>query len=329
MPELPEVESVRRTLEPHIVGRTVIAITLGPHDMLTDLPRDLQPARGPASGRSPNTQLTSPQSRKHQLLLGRTLRAVSRRGKQLILHADGGGGLGIHLGMTGQVLVGPASQPQIGRDTQPSPRAALHPRHDHVRWTLSTPSAPPVEIVFRDPRRFGALTPLPDDLTIQRFIDRLGPDGLAVTGPELLARCQGSARAIKAALLDQSIVAGVGNIYADEALFRARISPHKLASRLKPADFTTLAERITEVLREAVHAGGSTLRDYTDAEGNAGSFAANHAVYGRAGEPCLTCGQPLRQATVAQRTTVWCQQCQRGQPAKPAKPTRSTKPASR
>jgi formamidopyrimidine-DNA glycosylase len=146
----------------------------------------------------------------------------------------------------------------------------------------------------------------------------LGPDALTVSGDALAQRVQGSARCIKAALLDQGVLAGVGNIYADEALFRAGVRPQARCSRLAVGTLHALATHLRHLLSLAVQAGGSTVRDYVDATGKAGTAQLLHAVYGRGGHPCTQCGSPLRQALVAQRTTVWCGTCQSMRPVQKA-----------
>ncbi len=281
MPELPEVERVRRTLEPALLGRTVTRVSVrrvsvidGPHD-------------------------------DHALLVGARLAGVLRRGKQLAFtttnpqghrhqHPIVSGGTVVgHLGMTGQFLVG-----------DPAPLDTLD--HVHVVWTLDSGAA----LAFRDPRRFGGLWPLPSLDALEARWAALGPDALAVTPAQLAQGLRDSQRACKAALLDQRVLAGVGNIYADEALFQARIAPKRRASRLGPPEIDRLAAAIRTVLQDSIDAGGSTLRDFVDAQGQPGGYRDRHLVYGRGGLPCLTCAAPLRRGVVAQRTTVWCPRCQ-------------------
>ncbi|MGQ0626977.1 MAG: bifunctional DNA-formamidopyrimidine glycosylase/DNA-(apurinic or apyrimidinic site) lyase [Phycisphaerales bacterium] len=269
MPELPEVETLRRSLFPHLLGVRITAVRLHRPDVVT----------GPRTPRA--------------LLAGDRITDLSRRGKQMALTAESGRAIVVQLGMTGQMLALPT-----GTDA-----AAL--THTHVVWQTERGT-----LIFRDPRRFGGLTTLASLHDLDARFNALGPDALAIDGDTLADRLRGSRRPIKAALLDQQTVAGIGNIYADEALFRARLGPRFSAAAISRATCHELAACIRAVLAEAVRAGGSTLRDYRSADGAPGSFATDHAVYGRAGLPCITCGAPLRRATVAQRTTVWCPRCQ-------------------
>ncbi|MBL8763482.1 MAG: bifunctional DNA-formamidopyrimidine glycosylase/DNA-(apurinic or apyrimidinic site) lyase [Phycisphaerae bacterium] len=275
MPELPEVERVVRSLRPHALGAVVHAVRL--------LRRDI--CEGPSTPAD--------------LLEGDSIAAVSRRGKLMSIHGRSGRVLCVHLGMTGQLTI---------RNEAPDPRRETHV---HAVWTLAR--ARVVRwLVFRDPRRFGGLWTFP---SAERFVaerlGELGPDALETTAARLSDRLRGSRRAVKAALLDQSVLAGVGNIYADEALFEARIRPTRPAARLRAPEFDALARSVRAVLARAIEAGGSTLRDYLDADGKPGGAARLHRVYGRAGQPCVACAGALKSATVAQRTTVWCPRCQK------------------
>lgn len=274
MPELPEVESTRRSLVPLIGGR-VISVELHRSDIVEGV-------RTPAA-----------------LLAGSSILALHRRGKQLAIEGTGGVVL-VHLGMTGQLELSAA-------DTQPA-----HDRHTHAVWSLklATPSGSSGVLWFRDPRRFGGLWTFASMNDVHSRWAALGPDALTISGEELARAIAGSKRAIKAALLDQSMLAGVGNIYADEALFRVGIRPGRLAARITREHSERLAAAIRDVLGESIQSGGSTLRDYRDAAGQAGSFQSRHRVYGRGGEACLTCGTRLTQTTIAQRTTVYCRNCQ-------------------
>jgi formamidopyrimidine-DNA glycosylase len=219
---------------------------------------------------------------------------MERHGKQLAVMATDGRLLVVHLGMTGSLTCtrGPASP----RD-----------QHVHVVWTLDDGA----RLVFRDPRRFGGIWTFADrsDLIANRWA-QLGPDAVSVTGRELVSTLGASRRSIKAALLDQRAVAGVGNIYADEALFDARIHPLTPCVQLRPRDWKQLARSIRVIIAAAIEAGGSTVRDYVDGVGAPGRYAADHMVYGRAGLPCARCGKSLGKKTIAQRTSVFCSSCQ-------------------
>jgi formamidopyrimidine-DNA glycosylase len=273
VPELPEVESVRRSLLP-LIGRTVSRAALLRADFCTPH----------------HAKLATPRD----LLQSATITSLSRRGKQLAILAADGRVLVIHLGMTGQVLLLPSKQNPPKAD------------HIHARWLLDDHS----QFIFRDPRRFGGLWSLPSAKALAERWQDLGPDALDITSDHLRAAASRSARSIKAVLLDQSVLAGVGNIYADESLFRARIRPTRVARRIKPAEWPALAAAIRVTLVSAIHSGGSTLRDYIDANGQTGSAQTLHAVYGRGRKPCLICTHPLKEQALAQRTTVYCLNCQ-------------------
>ncbi len=287
MPELPEVESVRRSLLP-IVGARVERATVRTRRSLV-VPGD------PPGGFSRTRAGTKPRPvRRGALLDGAAIERLERHGKQLAIVGDDGRAVLIHLGMTGRVEIRDAARAQT---------------HDHVVWALEGGR----RIVFNDARRFGGVWALPDTAALRTRWHALGPDALTISAADLRGRLRRSERPVKAALLDQSVLAGVGNIYADESLFRARIHPARPASSLRADAVGRLAGSIREILRAAVNAGGSTLRDgtYSDASGTAGSFATRHAAYGRAGEPCVRCGAALASAVIAQRTSVWCPRCQR------------------
>lgn len=270
MPELPEVERVRQTLLPHILHRPIRRAELLRIDICNR-----------AKGASPA-----------DLLQGDHITAIERRGKQLALLGARGRILCIHLGMTGRLTWQP-------RSADPGFR-----KHLHVLWRFDEGL-----LTFHDPRRFGRLTTLPNRAALERSWSSLGPDALTATAADL-ARAASSRRAIKSVLLDQRILAGVGNIYADEALFLARIRPARRALLLRQADLNRLSAALRAVLRDAIAAGGSTLRDYRNADGEPGGNQNRLAVYGRAGLPCTRCGRTLRALRLAQRATVYCSFCQ-------------------
>jgi formamidopyrimidine-DNA glycosylase len=274
VPELPEVETVRRGLAPAMVGCLVERAVLHRKDYC------VRSAGGPC--------------RPRDLLEGAVVRAVERHGKQLAFIAEDGRVLVAHLGMSGQLrALAPGVEP---------PRST----HVHAVWMLDGGG----RVIFRDPRRFGGLWVLKGEAELRERWSRLGPDGLEITGEQLRERAGQSLRAIKAVLLDQSVVAGVGNIYADEALFLSRIHPLRAARSLRAEEYDSLAAAIRRTLLAAIAAKGSTLRDYRDASGEPGDAQAGHAVYGRAGEPCYGCHGKLKGMRVAQRATVWCPRCQ-------------------
>ncbi|MCE7973079.1 MAG: bifunctional DNA-formamidopyrimidine glycosylase/DNA-(apurinic or apyrimidinic site) lyase [Leptolyngbya sp. PLA1] len=276
MPELPEVESVRRTLEPRLLGARVTAATLRRPDILSTPPGEPRA------------------STNRRLLVGGRITTLCRQGKQLAMLTHDGRACIVQLGMTGSLRW--SSEPPAG---DPS-------HHVHCIWTLGRGRGC---LWFADPRRFGGLTSL-RETSLPTHWAALGPDALSISGAHLRHTLELSRRAVKASLLDQRTLAGVGNIYADEALFVAKLSPHAPCCSLPPAAWENLAQAIRSILTQAVAAGGSTLRDYRDGEGNAGRYQARHNVYGRAGLPCPACGSPLSSGLLAQRTTVWCSACQ-------------------
>lgn len=286
MPELPEVESLRRSLEPTLPGRTVTAVRIIRRDVIAG-PAD--PPGGFARQRTPR-----PPSRLQRSLLLQhdTIAGLRRHGKQLALVGTSGRSVIVQLGMTGA----------LHHTTKDADRPG--PPHTHVVWTLDDGS----RLRFADPRRFGLVRLAPDGP--DPIWSPLGPDAVALCSPDLLARSVRTGRAIKAALLDQRFVAGVGNIYADEALYAAQIHPGRPADTMDANDAKRLAGAIRKILRDAISDGGSTIRDYRDGTGTPGSFQQRHKVYGRAGQPCNRCGSPLKVAQIAQRTTVFCSVCQ-------------------
>lgn len=227
-------------------------------------------------------------------LVGRALEGLRRRGKYL-LFAAGEGHLLIHLGMSGSLRILPAGAP-------PGP-------HDHLDWTLEGGLC----LRFTDPRRFGLVQWLQGDPLAHPLLAGLGPEplGEAFTADYLYRASRGRRVAVKAFLMDGRVVAGVGNIYANEALHRAGIRPQVPAGRLSRARCGRLVAALREVLAEAVAQGGTTLRDFVGGDGRPGYFAQALRVYGRAGAPCTGCGAPLREVRLAGRSTVYCPRCQR------------------
>ncbi len=286
VPELPEVESLRRSLTP-LIGRRVVSLDVARWDIVAPTSRQRDPAARAAQ---------SPQRNHHSLLVGARITELRRHGKHLAILADDGRALDVHLGMTGQLLLrAPDAPPATGG-------------HIHLTWTLDDRSA----LAFRDPRRFGGIWAHPTlDALLQSRWATLGPDALTLTADHLAQSLGATARSIKAALLDQGVAAGIGNIYADESLFRAGIRPTRVARRLTADQIHTLAAAVRSTLAQAIEAGGSTLRDFVRADGAPGAYQTGHAVYGRAGLPCTSCGSVLKSAQIAQRTTVWCSRCQR------------------
>ncbi len=283
MPELPEVESVVRTLLPHVEGRRVIGarwIDFGPGDLTAGRSGVFKPARGEWL-----SQLTAA-----------TIVRVRRRGKRIVFEmTPAKSGFYIHLGMTGriEVLTSPPDSP-LSR-----PHAPLRP-HTHLILYLNDGR----EVHYSDPRRFGHVVWDGAGAAVD-----LGAEPLTMRRAALLKAMVGQ-RAIKAVLLDQTRVAGLGNIYVDESLFAAGIHPLSPAGQVTPEQATELMRHIKRILRRAIKAGGSTLRDYVDANGRLGSYKSKHKVYGRAGQPCTVCRRKLVGAVIAGRTTVFCSRCQ-------------------
>lgn len=270
MPELPEVETTRRGLLPHLLRRTITGVTLRRPDLRWPIPPDL-PER----------------------LSGRRIDAIHRRAKYLLLETAEGSAL-LHLGMSGSLRVLPAGTPL---------RA-----HDHVDLALDDGRV----LRFNDPRRFGCLLWQPSG-DVHPLLRDLGPEPLsdAFDGAWLHALSRGRRAPVKTFLMDQSIVVGVGNIYAAEALFAAGISPLRAAGRVARPRYDALAEAAKAILAHAIARGGTTLRDFISPDGAPGYFEQELSTYGRGGAPCRRCGRALRQALIGQRASVWCAHCQR------------------
>ncbi len=281
MPELPEVETVRRGLQQNVVGRKIVKVEVG---------------------RERTVRRTSREALVDGLTGVKILTAM-RRGKYLICDLDSGQKLMMHLRMSGRLII---AKPNSHR-----------PPHTHVVMHLAGIDTIESELWFVDPRTFGEVVVFdPDSIKTQMpDLANLGVDPL-VDGltPEMLRKLFKNRRGnLKALLLNQHFVAGIGNIYADEILHSAKLRPDRLPGRLTPVVLTRLCEAIVEVLTKAVNAGGSTLKDtqYVDLEGQSGNYQEQHRVYGRAGLPCLTCRKGrILMTTVAGRTTCYCSACQ-------------------
>ena len=280
VPELPEVETVRLGLLRVLVGQRVTGVRLGPHPVV----------RAPGGGRRDHAT-PAPE----RMLRGSVVVNLHRHGKQLAIEGSGGPAVWVHLGMSGQLRF------TVDARTEPAPP------HTHATWALASGA----ELRFVDPRRFGGLATHAgmEELRRERFA-AAGPDALGATPARLHAALRRTGRPLKAALLDQAVLAGLGNIYADECCHAAGLSPHRPASSLTRAEVQRLVRAARRILKRAVSLGGSTLRDHADTFGNAGTAQTLHRVYGRGGEPCLGCGAELRRTQVAQRTTVHCPACQ-------------------
>lgn len=282
MPELPEVETVRRGIEQRVVGRLITSVEVGRERSVRRVGREAV-IHG---------------------LTGTTMINARRRGKYLLCDLDSGDEVMIHLRMSGRVLV--------------EPTGTKRPPHTHVVLTLAERDGVVDEMWFVDPRTFGEVVVFDPKHTAEVLpeLARLGPDPITDEfNAEVLARqLSGKRGALKPLLLNQHVVAGVGNIYADEVLHRAGLRWNRTPDSLSKKKIELLANSIVEILTEAIDAGGSTLVDtqYVDIEGNVGSFQDNHRVYGRVGQGCITCGQTsIRKVIVAGRSTCFCPRCQK------------------
>ena len=278
MPELPEVEVVRRGLAATLVGRRVDAVVVRERRLRWPLAADFA------------TRLE-----------GLRIKAVERRSKYLLLRMDGERGLTllVHLGMTGSLVV------------HPSPAPAQR-KHDHVDLLLDGEDGSRV-LRYHDPRRFGSMHLFSGEDHRQPLLSALGPEPLTdvLTGDWLFERTRRRTGSVKQALMDNALVVGIGNIYANEALFRAGIHPDRAANRISRVRYERLVQEVRAVLTEAIAAGGSTLRDFVDARGHVGYFQLDYFVYGRAGEACRRCGGVLKLTRHGGRATVYCSHCQR------------------
>jgi len=273
MPELPEVESIKRTLAKNVLGKRI----------------------ADAKVIWPSAVISVPGKNFIELIKNRTIEDLGRRGKYLLLHLDNNYSLIVHFRMTGRLIYY-------------KEKGAVD-KHTHVVFYLEQG-----ELHYSDIRKFGRIqvvsTP---NIHAVPFLAKLGPEPLdetfnfIVLGQQL-AKKRGN---IKAALLDQTVLAGLGNIYTDEALFKAGILPQRNVESLKVSEIILLYDSICEVLKEGIKAGGTSFRDYRDADGNKGLFQESLMVYGRAGQDCKICGQKLSKVKVAGRTTVYCPGCQK------------------
>ena len=271
MPELPEVETIRRALQARLPGRRFAEVVQRRPDLRFPLPERL-PER----------------------LTGRRLLGFRRRAKYLLADLDDGETMLLHLGMSGRLVFdGPPAE-----------------RHEHLTFAFDDGTV----LRFVDPRRFGMLGLAPTATVAEHpWLGRLGLEPLAdgFDGGALRAALAGRRSALKLALTDQRVVVGVGNIYASESLFRARLSPFRPAGGLKAAQARRLAASVRAVLEDAIAAGGSTLRDYVQADGELGFFQHRFLVYDRAGLPCVGCAGVVHRAVQANRATYHCPSCQR------------------
>jgi formamidopyrimidine-DNA glycosylase len=274
VPELPEVETIVADLRPHLVGRTIERAELT-FPTIVRHPEPEQFVDG---------------------IKGMRIESVGRRGKYIVIGLSGHVALVVHLGMTGQLrLVDPVTPVE---------------KHTHAVLFLDDGK----QLRYRDPRRFGRLLlGTEDDLVASRKMPRLGPEPIAedFAAEELYRRLRRRRAPLKAVLLDQKAIAGVGNIYADESLHRARLRPTRLANTVSKKSAQRLHDSLRDSLLAAIRNRGSSVDTYRDAWGEMGAQQEELLVYGRAGEPCVTCGRPLSSVRIAGRTTVFCRHCQR------------------
>ncbi|KUM28286.1 5-hydroxymethyluracil DNA glycosylase [Mesorhizobium loti] len=296
MPELPEVETVRRGLQPVLEGARLVKVET----------------------RRPDLRFPFPE-RFSERLAGKTVTALGRRAKYLTMHIEGGPVLICHLGMSGSFRV------EIGGGTD-NPGAFHHERsksaaHDHVVFDVASPKGERSRIIFNDPRRFGFMLFAEGAPDTHPMLAGLGiePTGNALDGPLLASLLAGRRSPLKAALLDQRLIAGLGNIYVSEALWRAGLSPLREAGTIAGSGKKAkqqcegLAEAIRSVIADAIAAGGSSLRDYVQTDGSLGYFQHSFAVYDREGEPCPKpgCSGHIERIVQSGRSTFYCRTCQR------------------
>lgn len=271
MPELPEVETARRGIEPHLLKHAVAAVVVRNRNLRWPVPRSLI-----------------------ETLPGQRIDAVTRRGKYLLLHTPAGTAI-LHLGMSGSLRVLPAVTPAG--------------KHDHLDIVLDSGRA----LRLRDPRRFGTLLWTTGDPAQHKLLRTLGPEPLdeQFDGDYLFAKSRRRKVAIKNFIMNSHIVVGVGNIYASEALFLARVHPQRAAGKVSRERYQALAKAIRKVLNAAIKSGGTTLRDFSRADGEPGYFRQHLRVYDREGKACERCGGSIRSRVTGQRSTYYCPDCQK------------------
>ncbi|WP_170564987.1 bifunctional DNA-formamidopyrimidine glycosylase/DNA-(apurinic or apyrimidinic site) lyase [Ruegeria atlantica] len=283
MPELPEVETVRRGLTPAMEGVVIERADVNRPDLRWPFP-----------------------DRMAERLTGQTIQQLRRRSKYILADLSSGETLLIHLGMSGRMTVSGDPLGQFVHD-HPMPE-----KHDHVVFHMANGA----RVTFNDPRRFGAMDLLPTATAEDhKLLSVLGPEPLGndFHDQHLISAFRGKNTPVKSALLDQGIVAGLGNIYVCEALFRAGVSPRRKAGQISAPRVAALVPIIRKVLQDAIEAGGSSLRDFRQADGELGYFQHSFDVYGREGEPCRTegCGVAIKRITQSGRSSFYCAQCQR------------------
>jgi formamidopyrimidine-DNA glycosylase len=272
VPELPEVETVRRGISPHVLNRRIEQVVVRDARLRWPVPKTFA-----------------------RYAQGRRVAEVGRRGKYLILTLDNADRILIHLGMSGRLFL----------------RTTGHPlqKHDHVDLLFDGG----VLLRFQDARRFGAMLPWPARQLTHPLMETMGPEPFSAefSGDYLFALSRGRSAPVKNLLMDGRVVVGAGNIYATESLFRAGIRPNRSAGRLTRVQCQLLVDKVREVLAEAIEQGGTTLRDFAGAGGEAGYFQQKLYAYGREAQACLVCGTPIRRVVIGQRSSYYCPSCQR------------------
>jgi len=274
MPELPEVEVLRRSLEPHLVGDRIERVEV----------------------RNPSLREPVDTAQLRRAAQGREVLGLRRRSKYLLIDLEGGKTLVVHLGMSGRLTLAPGDAPLE--------------LHEHVDFHLRSGR----RLRFRDPRRFGLVFAVPTaELEAGPHFAHLGVEPLepGFSGETLARAAVGRRGPVKSFLMDAGVVVGVGNIYASETLHRAGVHPTRPVSRISRARWERVAESAMAVLRQAIAQGGTTLNDFADGEGKSGYFQVSLSVYDRVGEPCRTCGRPVKRIVQSNRSTFYCPGCQR------------------
>ena len=289
MPELPEVETVKRGLEPVLKGRRITRVETRRSGLRFPFPKGF-----------------------NERLSGAKVQTLSRRAKYILADLDNGFSLIVHLGMTGRFTVlSPKGVSNLGEFYfEAGAGESANGPHDHVVIHLEEG----VRLVYSDPRRFGMMDVMETSALGQhRLLKDIGvePLGNELSAAYLMQKFKGKAAPMKAALLDQRIIAGLGNIYVCEALFRARLSPKREAGSVKIEKLEELLRHIRDILNEAISAGGSTLQDFQSTNGEQGSYQQHFLVYDREGEPCTSCAKPIKRSVQSGRSSFYCSSCQK------------------
>jgi formamidopyrimidine-DNA glycosylase len=288
MPELPEVEVTRRLLAPHVVGRRIQSVRVGP----------------------PSYFFLTPPRRLVAALAGRDITSLERQGKYLLMGLADGQRVLLHLGMTGQLFMAGAVSPRLmtlAQHVGGNDGAAAPDRHTHLE--LEFADGPP-GLRFRDVRKFGKVRLLAAGQGDPR-LDKLGRDALLADGELLFELARKRSVPVKTLLLDQGVLAGVGNIYADEALYMSGIRPTRAARRVTRKEYLLLADNVQRVLLRSIEAGGSSISDFIAPNGNDGQFQNERQVYAREGEACVTCSSVIVRIVIGARSAHYCPSCQR------------------